>query len=79
MNLFIGKKELQQGCSAGFCLGMILTFVAGGCSLLGDGTMEEVVTAFPIATTVLPRMTPYRTGTPTPHTHWHPLQPAARR
>ena len=53
MNLFIGKKRISTRVLAGFCLGLILTFVAGGCSLLGDGTMEEVVTAFPSATTVL--------------------------
>ena len=66
MNLFTGKKRILIRVLTGFSLGVILTFVAGGCSLPGNGAMEETVAVFPSATTVLPSMTPSPTGTPTP-------------
>ena len=66
MNPFSGEKRVSVLVLAGLGLGLVLSFVAGGCSRVGNGAVDVAVGGLPSATTVAPSMTPVPSGTSTP-------------
>ncbi|MFZ0533059.1 MAG: hypothetical protein WAM09_07740, partial [Anaerolineales bacterium] len=56
---------------------MILIFIAGGCSTVGEKITKEAATAFPSATMVVPSVTSNPTATPSPSSTAEPTGTAS--
>jgi len=66
MKLFTGKNRITISLITRLALGLILTFIVSGCSLVGGGVIKEASGTFPRANTIVHTSTPYPTSTQSP-------------